>query len=123
MTPAEYHIDIFLEIPRVLGRKVEFVLPSSVYEEIVRITSQRDGREASIALQLAKKCRIIDVRRAREEDVDDTIIRLAQDLWSPVATNDRALRNRLRALRLPVISMRGKGRLELHGTVDTAGRV
>lgn len=123
ITPPEYHIDIFMEIPRVLGRKVELVLPSAVYEEIVQIASQRDGGAARIALQLAKKCRTIDVRREKGESVDDTIVRLAQDLSSPVATNDRPLRKRLRSLKVPVVSMRGKGRLELHGTVDSARKV
>lgn len=118
ITPAEYNIDILEEIPRILGRSVELIVPEVVYKELERVTQQRGARRASLALALAEKCRIINAQIRREEGVDDTLVRLAQEWGSPVATNDRSLRKRLRSLGVPVLSMRGKGQLELHGIID-----
>jgi len=117
ITPAEYHIDILQEIPRILGRSVRPVVPSEVYKEIERI-SLRSGRRDSLALTLIKKCKVLDMKKSEDEKVDDAIVRLAQEWKSPVATNDQVLRRRLRSLGIPVLSMRGKKRLELHGVID-----
>ncbi len=118
MTPPDFHIDVFDEIPKILGRNVELILPSKIREEIERVALQGDRRRARLALTLAKKCKSIDIQSKENESVDDTIVRLAQDWESPVATNDRALRKRLRSLGIPVLSMRGRGQLELHGIVE-----
>ena len=117
ITPAEYHIDILQEIPRVLGRSIEPVIPSEVHREIKQI-SLRSGKRSSLALTLMKKCKVLDTEMSEDERVDDAIVRLAQEWGSPVATNDRVLKRRLRSLGIPVLSMRGKKRLELHGVVD-----
>lgn len=116
ITPAEYHIDILQEIPRILGRSVEPVVPSEIHREIKQISLQA-GKRSSLALTLMKKCKLVDTEINEDERVDDAIVRLAQEWGSPVATNDQALRRRLRSLGIPVLSMRGKKRLELHGVV------
>jgi len=118
ITPPDYHIDIFEEIPRTTAREVELIVPSEVYKEIERNASRKGGGKASLALTLAEKCKIVEVKLGRGEGVDDAIVRLARDSGSAVATNDRTLRRRLRTLGIPVLSMRGKGRLELHGVID-----
>jgi len=118
ITPSEYNIDIFEEIPRIIGRSVELIVPAVVYKEIKRVTRQRGIGKTSLALALAEKCKIINANRRRGEGVDDTLVRLAQEWGSPVATNDRSLKKRLRSLGIPVLSMRGKGQLELHGIID-----
>jgi rRNA-processing protein FCF1 len=118
ITPTKYHIDIFDEIPRILGRSVELIVPTGVYKEIDRATRQKGTGNTSLALTLTKKCKIINVQTRRGEGVDDTLVRLAQEWGTPVATNDRSLRKRLRARRIPVLSMRGKGQLELHGIIE-----
>lgn len=118
ITPPNFHIDIFDEIPRILGRNVELILLSKVQEEIERVAVRDNKREAHLALTLAKKCRLIEIQSEKNESVDDAIVRLAQDWQSPVATNDRVLRKRLRSLGIPVLSMRGKGQLELHGVIN-----
>jgi rRNA-processing protein FCF1 len=118
MTPPDFHIDIFDEIPKILGRNVEFILPSKVYEEIERLAIQDDKREARLALTLANKCRRVEVQADNRESVDDAIVRLALGWKSPVATNDQILRKRLRSLGVPVLNMRGKGKLELNGIIE-----
>lgn len=118
MTPPNFHIDIFDEIPRILGRNVELILLSKVREEIEKVALRDNKRETHLALTLAKKCKLIKIQSEKNESVDNAIVRLAQDWRSPVATNDRVLRKRLRSLGIPVLSMRGKGQLELHGVIN-----
>ena len=75
-------------------------------------------KQASLALSLAEKCRQIQVERKRGETSDDVILRIAVEWNSPVATNDRELREKLRAKSIPVIFLRGKRRLELEGALS-----
>ena len=74
-------------------------------------------KQASLALNLAQKCRQIQVERKTGETNDDVILRIAVEWNSPVATNDRELRKRLRAKNIPVIFLRGESRLELEGAL------
>jgi len=114
--PAQFGIDIFDAIEELLSRHVEFVLPSPVFEEVARVAGRMRGPE-KIALELAKKCRVELVERLPGETVDALIVRLAREWRCPVATNDARLRRRLRSLGLPVIYLRGLGKLELDGEV------
>jgi len=112
--PAQFHIDIFEAIEGLLCRRVEFVLPSPVYEEVVRAAGRYRGPER-LAAELARRCEVVEVERLPGESVDDLIVRLASEWRCPVATNDARLRKRLRQLGLPVIFLRGRGKLELEG--------
>jgi len=112
--PVQFHIDVFEAIEDLLCRRVEFVLPSPVYEEVVRAAGRYRGPER-LAAELARRCEVVEVERLPGESVDDLIVRLASEWRCPVATNDARLRKRLRQLGLPVIFLRGRGKLELEG--------
>ncbi len=118
--PAKFQVDVFEELTRLLNQRFDPVLLSSIYQELMTMADKSrpsKRKQASIALKLAEKCRIIDVEKNREESNDNVILRVAT-LWkSPVATNDRELRNKLRARGIPVIYLRGKSRLELEGAL------
>jgi len=114
--PAQFGIDIFEAIGELLSRRVELVLPSPVFEEIARVAG-RMRKPERVALELAKKCKIEPVERLPGEPVDELIVRLAKEWRCPVATNDARLRKRLRSLGLPVIYLRGLGKLEVDGEV------
>ena len=114
--PVQFGIDIFEAIPDLLCRRVRFVLPSPVYEEVERVARRSKGPE-KLALELARKCEVVEVQRAPGESVDDLIVRLAVEWKCPVATNDARLRKRLRAEGIPVIYLRGLGKLELDGII------
>jgi hypothetical protein len=81
--------------------------------------SPKVRKHASLALQLAGKCRIVQVGQSSNESHDDVIVRMAQKWKCPVATNDRALRKRLRDKKIPVIFLRGKKRLWMEGALGT----
>ena len=114
--PAQFRIDVFEAIQDLLCRRVEFVLPSPVYEEVLRASSRYRGPER-LAAELARRCKVIEVERLPGESVDDLIARLASEWRCPVATNDARLRRRLRSLGVPVIYLRGLGKLEVEGDI------
>ncbi len=118
--PTKFQVDVFEELTRILNQRFDPVLLSSIYQELMTMAEKSrpsKRKQASIALKLAEKCRIIDVDKNREESNDNVILRVAT-LWkSPVAANDRELRNKLRARDIPVIYLRGKSRLELEGAL------
>jgi hypothetical protein len=118
--PSEFRLDIFEELESLLGRQVTLILLSVTYKEIRRISeegSPKIRKQASLALELAERCHIVQVERGLEETCDDVIVRVATEWKSPVATNDRALRRRLRNARVPVIFLRQRHRLELEGAL------
>jgi len=118
--PSQFQIDIFEELKGLLNRKFEPVVLSPTYEELQKLAERRSPklrRQALLALSLAKRCRIVDVERRPNETNDDVIARVARDWGCPVATNDRTLKRRLRDMKVAVIYMRQKSRLEMEGYV------
>jgi len=117
MIPIHFHIDIFRELDELLNQKVETVIPSPVYEEIQRIARGKSklAKEAKLALKIAEKSEVLEVKLGPGESTDDLITRLAREWGCLVATNDRELRRRLRSLMVPVIYLRQKSRLAIEG--------
>lgn len=117
MIPFQFHIDIFQEIEYLLQKKVDFIVPSAVKQELTSISARggEGSSEASLALQLASRCRVVEVSLHPEETVDDAIVKAAQKLSAVVATNDIELKKKLRDMRIPVVIMRDKSKLEIEG--------
>ena len=80
-------------------------------------SSPKKRNQAQLALKLAEECRLVPVEKGLKETYDDVIVRVSAEWKSPVATNDRELRKRLRKIGVPVIFLRQKGRLEEEGPV------
>jgi rRNA-processing protein FCF1 len=117
MIPFQFNLDIFQEIEYLLQKKVDFVVPSAVKSELTGI-SARGGEgapEASLALQLASRCRVVDVTLEPNETVDDAIVKASQRLGAVVATTDIDLKKRLRDIKVPVVYLREKSKLEVEG--------
>jgi len=118
--PSQFKIDIFEQLQTLLNQRFEPVLLSSTHQELRTIAergSPTRRRQASFALKLAEKCRVVNIEKKAGETNDDVILRVAAEWRSPVATNDRELRRKLRSLDIPVIFLRGKSRLELEGAL------
>ncbi len=117
MIPFQFKIDIFQEIEYLLQKKVDFVVPSAVKRELTGISSRggEGAPEASLALQLASRCRVVDVTLEPQETVDDAILKASQKLGAVVATTDIELKKRLRAINVPVVYLREKSKLEVEG--------
>ena len=117
MIPFQFHIDIFQEIEYLLQKKVDFIVPSAVKQELTMISARggEGASEASLALQLASRCRVVEVSLQPEESVDDAIVKAAQKLSAVVATNDIELKRKLKDIHVPVVIMRDKSKLEIEG--------
>ncbi len=118
--PLEFKIDVFEELKRLLNRNVEYILLSAVKAELEILANEGEPklrRQASFALRLAEKCRLVSVD-SKGEEVDDVIVRVAKNWGSPVLTNDIALRRRLRDISVPVIYLRQKTRLDIDGLIS-----
>ena len=117
MIPFQFHVDVFEEIEYLLQKKVDFIVPSSVKQELTEISSRggEGAPEASLALQLASRCRVVEVTLQSIETVDDAIVKAAQKLGAVVATNDIELKKRLRSINVPVVYLREKSKLEVEG--------
>jgi len=117
MAPFQFHVDVFEELEYLLQKKIDFIVPSAVKLELTTISSRggEGAAEASLALQLASRCRVVDVNLQPNETVDDAILKAAQKLTAVVATNDIELKKRLRDINVPVVYLRDKSKLEVEG--------
>ena len=118
--PLKLKIDIFEETSRLLNRNVDFILLSHVKAELellARRDSLKTRREAAYALKLTEKCRLVAVDKAEGSATDDVIAQVAEAWKCPVFTNDRQLRSRLKHIRVPVIYVRQKSRLDIDGLI------
>jgi hypothetical protein len=117
MIPFQFHVDVFQEIEFLLQKKIDFIVPSLVKFELTSI-SARGGEgapEASLALQLASRCRVVEVALDSGETTDDAIVKAAKKLGAVVATSDIELKKRLRDINIPVVYLRDKSKLEVEG--------
>jgi len=118
--PLELKIDIFEETRLLLNRNLDFVLLSPVKHELELLAaknSPKTRREALYALKIAEKCEYIVVDNLEKLPADDVIVKVAKKWNSPVLTNDRQLRKRLRDISVPVIYVRQKSRLYIDGLI------
>jgi rRNA-processing protein FCF1 len=119
--PSQFHIDVFEGLMATLNQKFEPILLSPTHKELQRIAQKgppKMRQQASLALRLAEKCRIAEVEQDVRETPDDVITRVAAEWRCPVATNDRALRKKLRDKNVPVIYLRKRSRLEIEGSIQ-----
>ena len=118
--PLQFKIDVFEELKRLLNMNFELVLLSPVRRELERLAekgSPKMCKNASYVLKLAEKCKLVEVNEKTAASTDDVIVKTAQEWKSPVFTNDRQLRKRLRDINVPVIYVRQKSRLEIDGMI------
>jgi len=119
--PLQFRIDIFEQIDKLLNMRFELILLSSIRRELEKLAkngSSKMQKNASYALKMAEKCKLIELDEERSDSSpDDSIFQVAREWNSPVFTNDRKLRKRLRDINVPVIYVREKSRLEIDGRI------
>jgi rRNA-processing protein FCF1 len=119
-TPLELKIDIFEELQKLLNRNIECIVIQPVKAELELLANKESfklRRQAIFALRLVEKCKIVQVDISDKVTTDDAIVKVAKSWNTPVFTNDRQLRKRLRDISLPVIYVRQKSRLEIDGLI------
>jgi rRNA-processing protein FCF1 len=108
MMPFQFNINLDIELERLLG-PFEGIVPSSVLQELERTKPER---LAKAARALASKYKVFET----EEKGDAAILSVAEQLRAVVVTNDKELGSKLKALKLPVVSLRSRARLVLSGS-------
>jgi len=119
--PLQFKIDVFTDLERILKKNIELILLSPVKNELEMLTKKNSPdivKKAKFALSIASKCTYIKVLEKRLEPTDDAILRIAKQWNSPVFTNDKALKKKLRDISVPVIYVRQKSRLEIDGLIS-----
>ncbi len=118
--PLQFKIDIFAELPRLLNRNYKLILISPVKHELeilAQKNSPKTRKNAQFALSLSQKCTYIKVPEHPSEPTDEAILRTAKQWNTPVFTNDKQLKQKLRDISVPVIYVRAKSRLEIDGLI------
>lgn len=118
--PFKFKIDIFEEVERLLNRNAVFVLLVPVKRELELLVAKKSykiRREAAYVLKLAEKCKTFSVDNDENLPTDEVIAKTAKAWNSPVFTNDKQLRKKLRDISVPVIYVRQKSRLEIDGLI------
>ncbi|MFH0714404.1 MAG: hypothetical protein V1847_00995 [Candidatus Diapherotrites archaeon] len=94
MAIAQFHVNIWEEIEGQMG-KVEFGMPEQVREELERLQkSKKTALAAQIALQqAAEKAKLV---KAEGKSADSALQKLAKKGYT-IATNDRALRKKIKS--------------------------
>lgn len=118
--PVQFNIDIFEELANIINRRFEPIILSTTHEELKKLIergSTKLRRQAVFALNLAQRCCQINVEKDDGESYDDVIVRVASEMKCGVATNDRALRKKLRRINVTAIYLRQKSYLTADGTI------
>lgn len=115
LAPHRFHVDIFSETEAALQEKVEFIVISTVLDEIDKLIDESNPKfrkELRLAKTLAKQCKIIDVELLPGESVDDSLVRVAKENDFIVATSDIRLRRRLRSEGVGSLALRQRRYIE-----------
>jgi hypothetical protein len=118
--PLQFKIDVFGELERLLSRNFELILLSPVKRELRALAekgSPKMRKNACYALKFAERCKYVEVSNLASALTDDVIVKIAKKWGSPVFTNDKQLRKRLRDISVPVIYVRQKSHLEIDGMI------
>lgn len=122
LIPAQFGVDIFQELDRLISQKHELLIFDGITKELGELakTSIKRQKEVQVALELAKRCNIFEINSsstASFNNVDDIILHYATTNNWIVATNDRELRKKLRSQHIPVIYLRKKAVLAIDGEI------
>ena len=117
--PAQFRLDIFEELAKLLNKRFEPILLSSTKKELEGLaqSNPKIQKQAGLALKFAEKCSFVNVDKKPNETYDDVVVRVATEWKCPVATNDKEMKKRLREKGVTTIFLRQKRRLAMEGTV------
>jgi rRNA-processing protein FCF1 len=107
-------LDLFEEIKLKILRSIEFIILSSVIEELnILENKNKYTRDIQLIKQLLKKRRyrtLFDTNYKRNYEktpVDNLLIKVAKKINGVIATADESLKHEARRVQIPVISLRG----------------
>jgi len=110
LIPAQFNIDIFSEIDKIMLEKYQLYTLDKVIYELKSIQknkkqSQKNRNAAKLALQLIKAKKLNIIKTKEDKPVDDLIVDLKGYI---IATQDIGLKKRLKA---KILTLRAKKKL------------
>lgn len=115
LIPYQFNVDILAEIARICDFKPEIVILDRTLEELEKIKNEQKGKNklaASFALTLLKKKDLKIICTHSKKHVDDLLVEQAEK-GAIIATQDFALKKRIRAKKCRLIILRSKNFLKL----------
>jgi hypothetical protein len=107
--PQQFHLDVEKQIKKLVPN-ARLVTLESVTKELEALPNGQVGME------MIEKG-IVEIEEGTRKDTDEEIIEYAVKKNAVVCTNDKELKNRLTRLKVPIIYLRKKTRLELKGVI------
>ncbi len=111
LVPYQFKLDIFTKIEEMLEAPHSFVVPTGVVGELEKL-SKGKGKEGAAARFGLKLLRLREHESVESSgNVDNWIVDYAKGKGVVVATNDRALRVKLKKNRVKVISLLSRSKV------------
>ena len=113
LIPYQFKVDIFSEIRRICDFNYSLFVIDKTVDELNRIvlsSKVKDRLAAVLALKLIAHAKVKEIKTGKEMDADLLIIKAA-DRDTIVATQDTALKSRLKQKGAGIISLRKKDHL------------
>ncbi|MBN2122408.1 nucleotide-binding protein [Candidatus Micrarchaeota archaeon] len=111
LVPYQFKLDVFEEMKGVFEGAYSYVVPSGVIGELQNLGKGK-GREGAAARFGLKLLRMREHEEVKSDgNVDEWILGYAQKEGLIVATNDRALREKLKRKRVKVVSLISRARI------------
>lgn len=113
LVPFQQKLDIFSELEYLLDFSHQLLVCSKTISELKKL--EKNKGKKGMAARLAIK--LLEVNSERIDKVssrlpvDEWIVRYAKKTGAIVCTNDRKLRNRLKARNIKVIALKGKSKV------------
>jgi uncharacterized protein len=114
LVPVQFKIDIFEAIPLLLHEPVELCIMEGTLDELIKIAKEgpvKDRIAAKVAMQLVKQKHLKGLASSFK-NVDTAILELATEK-DYVATQDRELKQKLKAKNVRIITLKSKGHIAL----------
>ncbi len=114
LIPAQFNVDIFTEIDRLVQEPYELCIIDSTIDELNSLTekeSGKDKRAAVLALQMLEKKKVKHLKTEKHLNTDKLIVERAKSPDFMVATQDKELKRILKENNVQLIVLRQKSHL------------
>jgi rRNA-processing protein FCF1 len=121
LIPLRFGLDIFEESEKAVNQKLVFAVVPQIIEEIEKLKSNASPsllKDLCFVDKVLERCVILDEILYPNENVDESLIRIASEKGFIVATTDSELRKRLRKNNVDIIILRQKSYLEFIGKLN-----
>jgi len=101
---GELGVDVFLQLEKMLGKSAEIAMPEQVVEELKKLECEKVQKENVIAMEETKRHKV-KVVQMEARNADTALEKMAKQGYM-IATNDKALRKRIKGFGGTVIYLR-----------------